>query len=64
MAHLQLTMQDATYAPTKTQLADLLASITALPIPEGAREIILTQKQAGGHIEVLRIQLSTQEANE
>ncbi len=59
MYNLQLTMKDASYVPTEAQLTDLLAKISALPIPDGALKMILTQKQEGKHVPILEILIPT-----
>jgi hypothetical protein len=62
MYNLQLTMKDASYVPTEAQLTDLLAKISALPIPDGALKMTLTQKQEGKHVPVLEILIPAQVA--
>ncbi|MBK9249450.1 MAG: hypothetical protein IPM69_15375 [Ignavibacteria bacterium] len=61
--NLQLTMKDASFVPTEAQLTDLLAKISALPIPDGALKMILTQKQKGKHVPVLELIIPTQASN-
>ncbi len=62
MYNLQLTMKDASYVPTEAQLTDLLAKTSALPIPDGALKMTLTQKQEGKHVPVLEILIPAQVA--
>lgn len=62
MYNLQLTMKDASYVPPEEQLTDLLAKISALPIPDGALKMTLTQKQEGKHVPVLEILIPAQVA--
>ena len=60
MYGLQINMKDASYVPSEEQLTDLLAKISALPIPDGALKMTLTQKQNGKHVPFLEILIQAQ----
>jgi len=45
--------------PTQEECIELQKQLIALPILDGAREIILTQKQEGKHVEVFKILIPT-----
>ena len=61
MYNLQLTMSAGARIPTQEECIELQKQLIALPILDGAREIILTQKQEGKHVEVFKILLPKQE---